>query len=202
VLIFPEGKSHNETGLEPLRSGLARLALQARDEMQIAGVRILPIGLIFENKSTPGSVVGVRVGDTIDLDSWSGQSAPGLTEEIARRLRSVSAEGDLPSPAPDKDQHERMPSKVFVAMAAAWGHLTHRMPIRIARSLALRQGGDADQPAMLTMLFGITLVLFTYVIQIAVVGVLLHSFWISCLYLASLLIGAYWAAFEKHPRRY
>src|SRR5207237_1629891 len=27
VLIFPEGKSHNEIGLEPLKTGLARLAL-------------------------------------------------------------------------------------------------------------------------------------------------------------------------------
>jgi 1-acyl-sn-glycerol-3-phosphate acyltransferase len=202
VLIFPEGKSHNETGLEPLRTGLARLALQARTEAQIGGVHILPIGLIFEDKSTPGSVVGVRIGDTIDIDSWSGHSAASLTEEIARRLRNVSEEGDLPGPAPDTDQYQRIPSRVFIGMAAAWGHFTHRMPIRMARALALRQGGDADQPAMLTMMFGITLVLLTYVIQIAVVGALLHSFWISCLYLASLLTGAYWAAFEKHPRHY
>jgi hypothetical protein len=30
--------------------------------------------------------------------------------------------------------------------------------------------------------------------------VFVRSFWISCLYLAGLVIGAYWAAFEEHPR--
>src|SRR5438045_2155863 len=39
VLIFPEGKSHNEFGLEPLKSGLARLAIQARDMQSIRAVR-------------------------------------------------------------------------------------------------------------------------------------------------------------------
>lgn len=62
VLIFPEGKSHNETGLEPLRTGLARLALQARDEQSIRGLRILPIGLTFEDKATPSSLVSLLVG--------------------------------------------------------------------------------------------------------------------------------------------
>jgi 1-acyl-sn-glycerol-3-phosphate acyltransferase len=32
LLIFPEGKSHNEAGLEPLKTGLARVALQASNE--------------------------------------------------------------------------------------------------------------------------------------------------------------------------
>ena len=58
VLIFPEGKSHNEFGLEPLKTGLARLALQARDEGGIKGIRILPLGLVFEDKGTPGTAVG------------------------------------------------------------------------------------------------------------------------------------------------
>jgi hypothetical protein len=45
-------------------------------------------------------------------------------------------------------------------------------------------------------------VLLTYVIQLTILDVLIHSFWISSLYLATLLGGAYWAAFEQHPRRY
>lgn len=57
VLIFPEGKSHNEFGLEPLKTGMARLALQARDEGAIKGIRILPLGLVFEDKRDRKSVV-------------------------------------------------------------------------------------------------------------------------------------------------
>jgi len=202
VLIFPEGKSHNEMGLEPLRTGLARLALQARDEQLIKGVRILPIGLVFEDKGAPGSVIGARVGDAIEMDSWPDSNAAALTEEIARRLRNVSEEAGLPLSIAADTSRETVPKRALIAVAASWGRLMHRVPVRFARSLALKHSHDADEPAMLTIMFGIGLVLLTYVFQIAVVGVLAHSFWISSLYLASLVSGAYWAAFEKHPQRY
>ena len=201
VLIFPEGKSHNETRLEPLRTGLARLALQARDEKKIGGLRILPVGLVFEDKATPGSVVGVRVSDPIEIDTWSGSDPLALTSEIARRLKSVSEEAGIPLTAP-AESNEGLTKRVLVRIAAAWGRATHELPIRLARRLALKQSTDADQPAMLTMMFGIGLVLLTYLLQIAVVGTLVRSFWICSLYLLSLLVGAYWAAFEKHPQHY
>jgi 1-acyl-sn-glycerol-3-phosphate acyltransferase len=201
VLIFPEGKSHNETGLEPLRSGMARLALQARDADSIKDVRILPIGLVFEDKGTPSSVVGVRVGETIDMDSWPNSSAASLTEEIARRLRSVSEQAGMPLPITTETARDRLPKLGLIPLAAAWGRLTHEIPVRIARTLAMKRSKDADQPAMLTIIFGVGLVLLAYVLQVAVVGALVHSFWISSFYLVSLLSGAYWAAFEKHPRQ-
>jgi 1-acyl-sn-glycerol-3-phosphate acyltransferase len=202
VLIFPEGKSHNEFGLEPLKTGLARLALQARDE-GIKGIRILPLGLVFEDKGTPGSAVGARIGKTIDMDSWVVPDHNVLTEEIANRLRAVSEIAGLPrkegnSHEPQKDSlKERL-----IASAAWWGRLTHQTPVRIARTLAVKRSTNADEPAMLTILFGIGLVLVTYAIHLAIVGALGHSIWIDFIYLLGLLTGAYWAAFEQHPRRY
>ena len=203
VLIFPEGKSHNETGLEPLKTGLARLALQARDDLSIRNIRILPIGLVFEDKGTPGTVVGARIGDAIEMDSWPNEDHAALTEEITRRLRSVSEEAGLPQAEPT------MPGKAdgavgegLIAIAAWWGRLTHQMPVRIARNMAVKRSTDADQPAMLTIVFGLGLVLVTYAVHLAIVGAIMHSFWISALYFAGLLSGAYWAAFEQHPRRY
>src|ERR687883_270594 len=47
VLVFPEGISHDRPELAPLKTGVARLALDAHAE----GVRelvIVPIGIIFE----------------------------------------------------------------------------------------------------------------------------------------------------------
>ena len=203
VLIFPEGKSHNESGLEPLRTGLARLALQARDNQSIRDVRILPVGLIFEDKGEPGSVVGVRVGKPVDMDGWTDSNAATLTEEIAKRLRAVSERAGLPpEPRSVINREESFLTNWLVAEAAAWGHLTHELPIRVARTLALKRSTDADHPAMFTIMFGVGLVLITYALQIAVIGALAHSVWVSVLYLASLLIGAYWAAFEKHPHAY
>jgi 1-acyl-sn-glycerol-3-phosphate acyltransferase len=203
VLIFPEGKSHNEVGLEPLKTGLARLALRARDERFIKGVTILPIGLIFEDKGVPGTVVGARIGEPIEMDSWPTTDHVALTEEIARRLRGVSEEAALPVGEGVRVRQRKDSLKErLIALAASWGRFTHQLPVRIARSVAVKQSTDADQPAMLTIVFGIGFVLLTYGIHIAIVGMLVHSFWIGCLYLAGLLSGAYWAAFERHPRRY
>jgi hypothetical protein len=68
--------------------------------------------------------------------------------------------------------------------------------------MAVRRSTNADEPAMLTILFGIGLVLVAYIIQLTIVGVVAHSVWIGFIYLIGLLTGAYWAAFEPHPRRY
>lgn len=203
VLIFPEGKSHSEVGLEPLKSGLARLALQARDKGAIKGVRILPIGLVFEDKGTPGTAVGARIGDAIEMDAWPGANHLALTEEIATRLRSVSEEAGLPPKRSSPPEQNRDSVKErLITLAAWWGRLTHQMPVRIARSMAVRRSTNADEPAMLTILFGIGLVLLTYIVHLTIVGALAHSIWIGCIYLVGLLAGAYWAAFEPHPRRY
>ena len=203
VLIFPEGKSHNEFGLEPLRSGMARLALQARDERSIAGVRILPVGLVFENKGEPGTIAGVNIGEAIEMDSWPNADHVALTEEIAVRLRRVSEEATVPQPeAPITANENRSFKERLIGLAASWGRLTHQLPVRLARRIAVRRSVDADQPAMLTIVFGIGFVLLAYAIQLTILGTLVRSFWLSTLYLVSLLGGAYWAAFERHPRRY
>ena len=203
LLIFPEGKSHNETGLEPLKTGLARLALQARDESAIAGLRILPLGLVFEDKGTPGTVVGAHVGTAIEMDSWGGKDHTKLTQEIADRLRAVSEEAGLP---PQDFSRARENNNVVneraIALAAWWGRFTHELPVRIARNMAVRRSTDADEPAMFTIIFGVGLVLLTYVIHLTIVGMIVHSFLFDCLYLAGLLSGAYWAAFQQHQRRY
>lgn len=203
VLIFPEGKSHNEIGLEPLKTGLARLALQARDEGAIRGLKILPFGLVFEDKGTPTTAVGAYVGEVIEMDSWPNRDHTKLTQEIADRLRAVSEDAGLP---PQSFRHSNEGNDTVrekaIALAAWWGRLTHQVPVRMARSLAVRRSTDADEPAMFTIMFGIGLVLLTYVVQLTIVGLILHSFLFDCLYLAGLLTGAYWAAFQQHPRRY
>ncbi len=95
VLIFPEGKSHDEPALAPLRTGPARIALQARHEGRVRSLAIVPIGLIFEQKEAPRSRVLVDVGEPLDVEQWtaavgSTASADTLTEEINRRLRDVT----------------------------------------------------------------------------------------------------------------
>lgn len=204
VLIFPEGKSHNESGLEPLKSGLARLALQARDRDQVRGLKILPLGLVFEDKAAPDTVAAAHVGEAIEMDAWEGTDHLKLTSEITERLRGVSQNAELPLPQFDAKAATRTnPAREhLISIAAWWGRLTHQIPVRMARSIAIKRSTNADEPAMLTMLLGIGFVLVSYVVHLTLVGLIAHSFLAVCLYLIALVSGAYWAAFQRHPRYY
>jgi 1-acyl-sn-glycerol-3-phosphate acyltransferase len=201
VLIFPEGTSHSNSSLVPLKSGLARVALQARDN-EISDVQIVPIGLVFENKATPGSVVGVRVGDPIKVDDWPRESDHAqLTAELSIRLRALCDPDRIPAQASRQSLRLGRIRKAAIVFAAAWGRVIHELPIRLARRIAVRVSTDPDQPAMFTIVIGLGLVLATYTIYVAIVGALTHSVWIALGFLALLLPGAYWAAFEPHLRR-
>jgi 1-acyl-sn-glycerol-3-phosphate acyltransferase len=93
ILVFPEGISHDDPSLAPLRSGVARMAIQAHDD-GVAGLRILPIGLIYERKERPDSRVLVRIGESFGVGAPTTGATPpdvaALTAEIERRLRLVT----------------------------------------------------------------------------------------------------------------
>ncbi len=199
VLIFPEGKSHSEPALAPLRTGIARMAIEARDVRNIQGLQIIPLGLSFEDKGEPGTAVMTEVGEPIFMDSLGPIDVDILTELVAERLRAVS----LRPPRALSEEEEiagRNPrARPFVAIAAAWGELTHRRLINLARAQARKRGRNPDDPAMLTMIFGLILILISYVVQFSILAVL-FGFWWASLYVATLPIGAYWAAFKNHHR--
>jgi 1-acyl-sn-glycerol-3-phosphate acyltransferase len=91
VLVFPEGISHDGPTLAPLRTGAARMALSAADA-GVRGVRLLPLGLIFEQKERPRSRVLVRIGEPIDLDDWRASATTGNASALtpdASRLTTV-----------------------------------------------------------------------------------------------------------------
>lgn len=93
VLIFPEGRSHGEPALAPLKTGLARIALQARDTHGVYGLHIVPIGLTFERKWSPRTRIFVQVGEPIAVDGWAnanGDAVRALTNEMEARLRATT----------------------------------------------------------------------------------------------------------------
>lgn len=66
LAIFPEGISHDEPQLQPLRTGAARIVLEAERRLGPLGVRILPVGLVFEERTRFRSRALVVVGEPID----------------------------------------------------------------------------------------------------------------------------------------
>src|SRR5688500_11912546 len=92
VLLFPEGKSHSDPALAPLKTGLARIAFMARDERHLA-IPIVPVGLTFERKWEPRSRGLMHIGAAIQLaaDTPNDSAAvAALTQHVDARLRAVT----------------------------------------------------------------------------------------------------------------
>lgn len=66
IAIFPEGISHDQPNLQPLRTGAARIVLEAEALFGPLGSRILPIGMHFEERERLRSRVLLVVGEPID----------------------------------------------------------------------------------------------------------------------------------------
>ncbi len=87
LALFPEGKSHDETTLQPMKTGAARIALGAG-----VPVTILPVGLLFADKDVFRSSVAVAVGAPFVVkpgDPEDRDSVVALTERIAVGLAEV-----------------------------------------------------------------------------------------------------------------
>ncbi len=82
VLVFPEGISHDQPSLAPLKSGAARMAMAAR-AAGTAGLALLPVGLVYEEKERAGSRVLVRFGEPLWLDEWAGHADDGIAQLTA-----------------------------------------------------------------------------------------------------------------------
>jgi glycerol-3-phosphate O-acyltransferase/dihydroxyacetone phosphate acyltransferase len=102
LLIFPEGITRDDPSIAPVKTGAARIALGARDE-GVSGIRILPVGIHYEDKAALRSRVFINAGVPIDLDAVidtyapDGDAAPenrdvvrALTTDIELHLRRVA----------------------------------------------------------------------------------------------------------------
>ncbi|HSM36556.1 MAG TPA: lysophospholipid acyltransferase family protein [Longimicrobiales bacterium] len=116
IQIFPEGQSHSGSELAPLRTGAARIALQAEAEHGwTLGVRVVPVGLTYARKpffrGDALAVVGepIPVADFREAHRDDPQAAAReLTALLEARLRAVTV--NVPATAQRRlvDTAERM----------------------------------------------------------------------------------------------
>lgn len=67
IALFPEGTSHSEPSLQPLKTGAARIVLEAERRFGPLGIQIVPVGLLFDSKGRFRSRALVQVGEPLDL---------------------------------------------------------------------------------------------------------------------------------------
>lgn len=98
VAIFPEGTSHDEPGLRPLKTGAARIALGTG----LAGLVIVPAGLYYSAKARFRSEALVCFGPPLAVASVGGAEGEeppaaevaALTRQIEAALRAVTLQAD------------------------------------------------------------------------------------------------------------
>lgn len=88
VLIFPEGISHDEPGLQPLKTGAARMAIGAvrRGARDLV---IVPVGLTYADKLRYRSTAAVDIGAPIRVADFVGRGDDDDDRDAARRLTDV-----------------------------------------------------------------------------------------------------------------
>lgn len=148
VGIFPEGLSHSNPSLAPLRTGAARIALGAAAARGGSPFPIVPIGLVFRDKDVFRSEALLVVGRPIGWDdlaargSGEAEVVRTLTERIDAALREVTLNLERWEDAPIVETAEAIWSAEYGAEPDDVHRLerTHEAARLLAR---LRADGDA-----------------------------------------------------------
>ena len=123
--IFPEGEASDEAHLLPIRTGAARIALGAHSRGAM-GLRIVPVGLIYEDKQRARSRAYVRVGEPIEMDSDLATNPavpPDETDREAVEALTSTIEARLTDAAIDFESAEqRSALRMAANVALRWEH--------------------------------------------------------------------------------
>ena len=82
VALFPEGLSHNEPRLQPVKTGAARIALGA----SVPGLKIVPVGLYYTSKTSFRGEALLRFGEPLDVPQVGPDERGEPPREAVREL--------------------------------------------------------------------------------------------------------------------
>ncbi|MSR21883.1 MAG: hypothetical protein EXR91_13090 [Gemmatimonadetes bacterium] len=116
VQIYPEGHSHSEPALAPLRTGAARIALQAEARHDwTLGLRIQPVGLTYVRKHAFRGRAIAAFGEPFEVASMRAdyerderEAVRRLTTIIQERLERLTLNFEHPEDAELVDVAERL----------------------------------------------------------------------------------------------
>jgi glycerol-3-phosphate O-acyltransferase/dihydroxyacetone phosphate acyltransferase len=140
LALFPEGTSHSDPALKPLKTGAARIVLEAERIFPGLGTRIVPVGLLFDAKQTFRSRVLVAVGEPLD-------PAPEIALQAQDPTAAIAAARHLTARIDDALQevtlnYETWEDARLIARAAdLYRHRTLALPTRgsLAEGIAFRR---------------------------------------------------------------
>ncbi|MGH9881412.1 MAG: lysophospholipid acyltransferase family protein, partial [Pyrinomonadaceae bacterium] len=154
--VCPEGVSHNETRLRPIKTGAARIALAAVSTGEVDQLKIVPAGLYYTSKTTFRSSALLYFGEPIDVNPVSLEATGEpprtavreLSDKVERALREVILEAEhkealqtvtraerIFSSLPENDESESLAEELQLQQRfiKAYAVLQQRAPERLRR---------------------------------------------------------------------
>jgi 1-acyl-sn-glycerol-3-phosphate acyltransferase len=161
VQIFPEGQSHSEARMTPLKTGAARIAFKAEaDAGWTLRLKVVPVGITYSRKTFFRGRAGALIGEPFEIAQWRAsyennptQAVKELTDEFTERLEALTLNLASREDAELIDVAERL--YVREKGLATWrevqgpGHRLSRLQA-FARGLAWLREHDPARHARLT----------------------------------------------------
>jgi 1-acyl-sn-glycerol-3-phosphate acyltransferase len=100
LVIFPEGGIYRDRQIQPLKRGVACIALEVAADRAEGNVKILPVSIVY-SKPYPswGTKVKIKIGSPLNVSDYLGdslrQSSQKLTHELQSTLQNLCEEIDI-----------------------------------------------------------------------------------------------------------
>jgi len=216
VQIYPEGQSHSEPSMTPLRTGAARIALlaEARSEWGL-GLRVQPVGLTYRKKHLFRGRVVAAYGEPFAVlpfreayERDEREAVAALTDVIRERLEALTLNYDRAEDAELVDVAERTWVRAKgLAGARERDRMADRLPRLQLFTEGLRQLRDSDPERLerlrrsvarylrLMTLYGVTEgdVPESYTLGKVMAYVARQSFMLALVFPVAVLGALYWA---------
>src|ERR1044072_3417517 len=88
IAICPEGVSHDEPGLRPIKTGAARISLAAVSTGEVSSLKIVPAGLYYTSKTSFRSDALLYFGKPIDVEPVELEPDGTPPRDAVRKLSS------------------------------------------------------------------------------------------------------------------
>lgn len=134
IAIFPEGISHNESQLQPLKTGAARIAIgtvSVGENPSSLDLQIVPVGLFYTNKTTFRSEALLYFGEPIAvlpvrLDA-EGQPPKTQVRELTARIETALREVTLNAESESQLAVANIAEEVFASTDASRENLADKL---------------------------------------------------------------------------
>ncbi|MGH9929279.1 MAG: lysophospholipid acyltransferase family protein [Pyrinomonadaceae bacterium] len=115
--ICPEGVSHDEPRLRPIKTGAARIALGAVSTGEVAELKVVPAGLYYTSKTKFRSAVLLYFGNPIDVApvemEADGNPPRAAVKELSNRIEGALREVMLDAEHEEALQTIRRAERIF-----------------------------------------------------------------------------------------